>query len=63
METAKLIIQQTERENNRTELTGTEIFSFHHHTGIPQKRSRKRSYLEVGEQGTGTLYPKGLAKA
>lgn len=63
METAKPIVQQTESGNNRTELTGTEIFSFHDHTGIPQKRWRKQSSLEVGKPGTGTLYPNGLAKA
>lgn len=61
--TEKMMVYKTKSGNNRSELTGTEIFSFHDHTGIPQKWSRKESYLKVGRQGTGTLFLNGLSKA
>lgn len=65
METAKVIIQQMGSRNNSSELMGTEVFSFHDHTGIPQKQSKqtKQNCLGVGKQGTGTLYQNRLARA
>lgn len=47
METAKLIIQQMENGNNRTELIGTEMFSFHDHTGIPQNNQENEAIWEL----------------